>query len=257
MSARPLEHLAFPAGLHQTSRGFLTTTLDRRVFGTAMQGASMSDFERARRHMVDGQVRTAGVTDFAVIEAMLAVPRELFVAEANRAIAYLDLQLNVTPQRRLMTPMTVGRLLQAAGLGAGRSVLVVGCATGYTAALAAHIGCDVVATEPDSVLAAQARANLGHAGISSVTVIEAPPANGYPSRAPYDVILLDGATEREPTALYEQLRVDGDLVGVFALAAQPQARRVTKSAEGVGYRPLFDAVAPVLPGLERVPSFQF
>ena len=66
----------------------------------------MTDFDRARRHMVDGQVRTAGVTDLAVIEAMLTVPREMFVTEANRAIAYLDLQLNVTPQRRLMTPMT-------------------------------------------------------------------------------------------------------------------------------------------------------
>jgi protein-L-isoaspartate(D-aspartate) O-methyltransferase len=217
----------------------------------------MTDFERARRHMVDGQVRTAGVTDLAVIEAMLAIPRELFVADANRAIAYLDLQLNVTPQRRLMTPMTVGRLLQAAGLAAGQSVLVVGCATGYTAALAAHIGCDVVATEPDFALAAQARANLGRAGIGGVTVVEGQPQAGHPSRAPYNAILLDGATELEPTALYEQLRVDGDLVGVFALTAQPQARRVTKSADGIGYRPLFDATAPVLPGLQRAPSFQF
>jgi protein-L-isoaspartate(D-aspartate) O-methyltransferase len=217
----------------------------------------MTDFDRARRHMVDGQVRTAGVTDFAVIEAMLEVPRELFATDANRAIAYLDLQLNVTKQRRLMTPMTVGKLLQAAGLDAGRSVLVVGCATGYTAALAAHIGCDVVATESDSALATQARANLGRAGFNGVTVVEAQPLAGYASRAPYDVILLDGATERDPTALYEQLRVDGDLVGVFALSGQPQARRVTRSAEKLGYRPLFDAAAPVLPGLERVASFQF
>jgi len=217
----------------------------------------MTDFERARRHMVDGQVRTAGVTDADVIEAMLAVPRELFVGDANRAIAYLDLQLNVTPQRRLMTPMTVGRLLQAAGLGASRSVLIVGCATGYTAALAAHMGGDVVAIESDSSLAAQARANLDRAGTRGVTVVEAQPLSGYPSRAPYNVILLDGATERDVTPLYHQLSVDGDLVGVFALSAQPQARRVTRSAEGIGYRPLFDATAPVLSGLERVPSFQF
>ena len=217
----------------------------------------MTDFDRARRYMVDGQVRTAGVTDLAVIEAMLSVPREMFVTEANRAIAYLDLQINVTPQRRLMTPMTVGRLLQAAQLGAGRSVLIVGCATGYTAALAAHIGAEVLATESDSALAVQARANLGRAGLVAPTIVEVLPWAGVPNRAPFDVILLDGATEREPTALYEQLRIDGDLVGVFMLSAQPQARKVTKSAEGIGYRSLFDASAPVLPGLERVPSFQF
>jgi len=217
----------------------------------------MTDFDRARRYMVDGQVRTAGVTDAAVIEAMLSVPREMFVTDANRAIAYLDLQLNVTPQRRLPTPMTVGRLLQAAGLGAGRSVLIVGCATGYTAALAANMGADVVATESDAALAAQARANLNRAGIAGPVVIEAPSLAGYPARAPFDVILLDGATEREPAALYAQLGVDGGLVGVFALSAQQQARKVTKSAEGIGYRPLFDASAAVLPGLERAPSFRF
>ncbi len=217
----------------------------------------MTDFDRARRHMVDGQVRTAGVTDLAVIEAMLAVPREMFVTDANRAIAYLDLQLSVTPQRRLMTPMTVGRLLQAAELGAGRKVLIVGCATGYTAALAAHMGADVVATESDSALSAQARANLSRAGIVGPVIVEAPPLVGVAGRGPFDVILLDGATEREPAPLYEQLRVDGNLLGVFALSPQPQARKVMKSAEGIGYRPLFDATAPVLPGLERAPSFQF
>jgi len=217
----------------------------------------MSDFERQRRHMVDGQVRTAGVTDLAVIEAMLAVPREGFVGEANRAIAYLDLQLEVAPRRRLMTPMTIGRLLQAAGIGPGRSVLIAGCATGYTAALAAQMGADVSATEPDAALAAQARANLGKAGFGGVTVVDAAVPAGNPGRAPFDVILLDGATEIDPARLCEQLRVDGDLVGVFALSAQPQARKVTKSADGLGYRPLFDASAPVLPGLERAAGFQF
>ena len=217
----------------------------------------MSDFERARRHMVDGQVRTAGVTDLAVIEAMLAVPREEFVGAANRAIAYLDLQLDVAPGRRLMTPMTIGRLLQAAGIDVGRSVLIVGCATGYTAALAAHMGANVVATEPDPTLAGQARANLGRAGMGGVSVVDAAVLAGAPGRAPFDVILLDGATESDPVALCEQLRVDGDLIGVFALSVQPQARKVTKSADGLGFRPLFDASAPILPGLERAASFQF
>jgi len=175
--------------------------------------------------MVDGQVRTAGVTDPAVIEAMLSVPRELFVSETDRAIAYLDLQLDVAPGRRLMTPMTVGRLLQAAGLDAGRSVLIIGCATGYTAALAAHIGADVVATESDVELAAKARANLGRAGITGAIIAEAQPLAGFAGRAPFDVILLDGATQREPTALYDQLRVDGALVAVFALGGQPRRER--------------------------------
>src|SRR2546430_35461 len=119
----------------------LQAALPHRAPKRAFRGASMTDLARARRHMVDGQVRTVGVTDPAVIEAMLSIPREVFVGEANRPISYLDLQLNVAPKgaapRRLMTPMTVGRLLQGARIGPGRSMLIVGCATGYTVALAA------------------------------------------------------------------------------------------------------------------------
>jgi protein-L-isoaspartate(D-aspartate) O-methyltransferase len=115
----------------------------------------------------------------------------------------------------------------------------------------------VVATESDAALSAQARANLGRAGIAGPIVVEAASLAGYGARAPFDTIVLDGATEREPSALYEQLGIDGDLVGVFALSGQPQARKVTKSAEGIGYRPLFDASGAVLPGLEQAPSFQF
>jgi protein-L-isoaspartate(D-aspartate) O-methyltransferase len=221
----------------------------------------MTDFALARRHMVDGQVRTGGVTDPAVIDAMLAVPREIFLPEKRRAMAYLDLQIDVgvsgPPPRQLMAPMTVGRLLQAAAISPGNSMLIVGCATGYTAALAAHIGADVVAIEADPAMAAEARANLARLGFNDATVVEAAPFGGCPGRAPFDVILLDGATEREPTPLYEQMRVDGHLIGVFALSRPPRARKVTKSAEGLGYRPLFDTAAPVLPGLEQAASFQF
>jgi protein-L-isoaspartate(D-aspartate) O-methyltransferase len=221
----------------------------------------MTDFALARRYMVDGQVRAGGVTDLAVIEAMLAVPREIFLPATLSAIAYLDVQADVgvsrsTP-RRLMAPMTVGRLLQAAAIGPGCSALIVGCATGYTAALAAHMGADVTATEVDPMLAAQARANLGRLGFGSATITDAAPLSGNMSRAPFDVILLDGATEQDPIPLYAQMPADGHLIGVFALSRPPQARKVTKSADGLGYRPLFDASAPVLPGLEKVASFQF
>src|SRR5258708_30823244 len=101
----------------------------------------MQDFATARRKMVDGQVRPSDVTDLRILDAMLAVPREAFVPEHQRALAYLDLDLDVTeggaPKRYLIKPAVIAKMLQAAEIGATDKVLVAGPARGYTAALAA------------------------------------------------------------------------------------------------------------------------
>lgn len=221
----------------------------------------MTDFSSARQKMVDGQVRPSNFTDLRIIEAMLAVPRELFVPEARRALAYLDLDLDVSApgaaKRFLLKPAVLARLLQAAEVTEDCRVLVVGCATGYSAALASHLAREVVATEADPDLAAAADAALSQIGAANVTVLKAPVTAGAPDRAPFDVILLDGATQVAPTTLYEQLKPGGRLVGIFATTTPPRAEIVTRSAADFGSRPLFDAYAAVLPGLERPPAFVF
>jgi protein-L-isoaspartate(D-aspartate) O-methyltransferase len=82
-------------------------------------------------------------------------------------------------------------------------------------------------------------------------------ADGDPENAPYDVIVLDGATEITPDRLYRQLKEGGRLVGVFAMTRPPRAMIVTHSHGDFGSRALFDAAVPVLPGLERRPEFVF
>lgn len=221
----------------------------------------MSDFSTARQKMVDGQVRPSDVTDLRIIDAMLAVPRELFVPECRRALAYLDLDLDVSepgdPKRFLLKPAVIARMLQAADIKASDSVLVVGCASGYSAAVVAKLAARVTATEPDPSLAKKAADLLAKLGAANVAVSSAPAADGNPSHAPYDVIVLDGATEIVPERLYEQLAEAGRLVGVFAMSQPPRAEIVTHSYVGFGNRGLFDATAPVLPGLERAPAFVF
>lgn len=221
----------------------------------------MTNFSSARQKMVDGQVRPSNFTDLRIIDAMLAVPRELFVPEARRALAYLDLDLDVgapgTAKRSLLKPAVLARLLQAAEVTEDCRILVVGCATGYSAALAARLAREVVATEADPTLAATAEATLRQVGATNVAVIQAPVAAGAPDRAPFDVILLDGATQVAPTTLYAQLKPGVRLVGVFATANPPRAEIVTRSPADFGNRPLFDAYAAVLPGLERSPAFVF
>jgi len=194
----------------------------------------MSGFSTARQKMVDGQVRPSDVTDIRIIDAMLAVARETFVPENKRALAYLDLDLDVSDggsaSRILIKPAVLAKMLQAAEIKETDHVLVVGCATGYTAAVIGKF-------------AAQVRS--------------AASSDGDQANAPFDVIVLNGATEIVPEKLYGQLRDGGRLVGVFATSQPPRATIVTSSHGDFGNRALFDAAAPVLPGMERLPAFVF
>jgi protein-L-isoaspartate(D-aspartate) O-methyltransferase len=221
----------------------------------------MSDFSIARQKMVDGQVRPSDVTDLRILDAMLAVPRELFVPENRRALAYLDLDLDVseagTPKRFLIKPAVLARMLQAAEIRDGDNVLVVGCATGYAAAVVAKLAGRVTATESDRSLATSAAQILAAIGCGNATARNAAAADGEPANAPYDVIVMDGATEIVPERLYQQLHDGGRLVGVFAMSRPQRAMIVTHSHADFGNRALFDATVPVLPGLERLPAFVF
>lgn len=220
----------------------------------------MSGFSTARQKMVDGQVRTNDVTDRRILDAMLMVPREAFVPASRQALAYLDLDLDVSEggaKRFLIKPQLSGKLLQAAEIGEGDNVLVVGCATGYLAALAAKLARQVTATESDSALAAKANDTFAAIGLTNVACKAAACADGDPAAAPYDVIILNGATEVTPDGLFGQLREGGRLVGVSAESRPSRAMIVTRTHGELGHRPLFDAAAPVLPGLERAPAFVF
>jgi protein-L-isoaspartate(D-aspartate) O-methyltransferase len=231
----------------------------------------MSGFTIARQKMVDGQVRPSDVTDIRIIDAMLAVPREAFVPPGQQAMAYLDLDLDVSSglsktgpsetglseKRYLIKPVVTAKMLQAAEIRDTDNVLVVGCATGYSAAIVAKLAAKVTATEGDASLAAKAKDVLAGLGFANVTVRAAPAAEGDAANAPYDVIMLNGATEVAPAGLYRQLKDGGRLVGVFAMMQPQRATLVTHSHADFGTRALFDAAVPVLPGLGRLPAFIF
>jgi protein-L-isoaspartate(D-aspartate) O-methyltransferase len=221
----------------------------------------MSLFSIARQKMVDGQVRPNDVTGLRILDAMLTVPREAFVPESKRALAYLDCNLDITEgssaKRFLIKPALIGKMLQAAEIRETDGVLVAGCATGYTAALVARLAGRVTATETDPVHATIAKKVLAGLGIGNVNFVSKVAAQDEPANALYDVIVLDGATEVVPDRLFEQLKEGGRLVGVFALTEPPKATIVTRSHGDLGHRALFDASAPVLPGFERTPAFVF
>ena len=251
--------LRFSGACSKDGRGFVSS---RGVSALSLAGPQMTGFSTARQKMVDGQVRTSDVTDIRILDAMLALPREEFVPESRRALAYLDLDLDVSEcgavKRFLIKPALTAKLLQAAGLTESDQVLIVGAATGYAAALAAKLALKVTAIESDATLCAKASEVLSKLGLAgNITVRTAEAAAGDPAGAPFDAIILNGATEVLPKTLFDQLKDGGRLLGVFATSRPSRAAIVTRSHGDFGHRVLFDAAAPVLPGLERVPAFVF
>jgi protein-L-isoaspartate(D-aspartate) O-methyltransferase len=217
----------------------------------------MFDAANARRLMVEGQVRTADVTDAAVLDAMLRLPRERFLPPSLAPLAYVDGDIPVAKGRALLKPMVLAKLVQAARLDGGDRVLDVGCATGYSSALLARLAGSVVALEEDPELARQAMEALAAVGATNVEVVIGPLTAGWPAGGPYDVILLNGATEVAPETLGRQLKPDGRLLGVYGRSAASKAM-IYHLIEGhmVG-RPIFDAAARLLPGFSAPPEFVF
>ena len=215
----------------------------------------MTDFATARRHMVDGQVRTADVTDLRILSAMLEVPRERFVPEASSDLAYLDIDLPVGEGRCLLKPMVLAKMIHATELASDSRVLDVGCATGYGAAIMARLAGQVVALEQDAGLAKAARAALS--GQPNVTVVSGPLTAGWPQGSPYDVIILEGATEIPPDTYLSQLKEGGRLVCVLGSGPGTRAVLYCRSGDDLGGRPVFDANAALLPGFAKAPVFAF
>jgi protein-L-isoaspartate(D-aspartate) O-methyltransferase len=220
----------------------------------------MIDFAAARRLMVDGQVRTADVTDLPLLAAMIELPRERFLPEDKVPLAYHDLDVPVgeteTQIRRLLRPRVLAKLIQTAAITRADRVLDVGCATGYSTAVLAHLAGSVVGLEQDAGLARHAAATIADFGFINTKVVKGPLALGHPADAPYDVIIVEGSGEIVPAALFDQLGEGGRLVCV--LGHEPGKAMLYQRVENVvSGRPVFDAAAAPLPGFAKAPEFVF
>lgn len=217
----------------------------------------MIDFAKARRMMVDGQIRPSDVTDHSVIEAMGEVPRERFVPDALADVAYLDRDLPVDPKRALLKPMVIARMVQALDLRASDKVLDVAGGTGYTAAILARLAGSVVALEDDAARVQRCAELTRALGASPVTAVYGPLDAGWPALTPYDAIIINGACEVEPQKLLRQLGNGGRLVGIFGTAPATKVTLYRVDDGEIGYRPLFNAAAPLLPAFAKAPAFVF
>ncbi len=215
----------------------------------------MTDFARRRTVMVDTQVRPSDVTKFPIIDALLSVPREAFVPEGLREAAYIGENLPVGPNRVILEPRTFAKMLDALDLQPTDLALVVGCATGYSAAVLARLAEAVVAVEDDEDMARDATGSLAEEGADNAAVVAGPLNEGAAQHGPYDVILIEGAVQTVSDALMAQLKDGGRIAALFVDGALGAVRIGYKLNGSVSWRFAFNAGAPVLPGFEQQAQF--
>lgn len=207
----------------------------------------MTDFERARTVMVDNQVRTSGVTEHRLLSRLGIVPRELFVAEGRRPVAYIDdVQWVGDPAARrfLAPPALLAKLLQLAEITAADTVLDIGAATGYSAAVIAGLAGSVVGLESNAALAEQAHDNLAGLGITNARIVAGDVAALGGER--FDVVFVEGALDSVPPAYLAALKDGGRLVALLRQGRVSVANVFRKAGAGITARGEFNATLPPL-----------
>jgi protein-L-isoaspartate(D-aspartate) O-methyltransferase len=204
-----------------------------------------------RQTMVDTQLKTVGVTDAAVLAAFADTPREPFLPAALASLAHADAAHEVAPGRHLLAPLALALLLQRAAVQPGMRVLVVGSATGYSAAILARIGARVTALESDAALIAMAES----AGVATVS---GPLTQGWAAAAPYDLVLFEGAIVTVPAAIAAQLAPGGRIAAVLREAGVGRAFVGPLGPDGSPRGLAFiEMAAPDLPGFAGAREFAF
>ncbi len=219
----------------------------------------MTDFVLARRNMVEGQLRPNRVTNVPLLEAIGDLPRERFLPDALRSVAYADDDVPLGGGRFLMEPMVLARMIQALQPSAGQGALVVASGCGYGAALLGRLVKSVVALEGDIGLARAAEQTIKSLDMANVRQMAGKPEDGAASAGPFDLILVEGAVRLIPQALLDQLAEGGRLVAVVAgpPGTMGVATLVLKEGGVTSSRPLFEAGTPPLPGFAPPPRFTF
>jgi protein-L-isoaspartate(D-aspartate) O-methyltransferase len=220
----------------------------------------MTDFARARTTMVDTQLRTSDVTDRRILGVMGRVPREQFVPAAWQDLAYIDEEIPLgvgNPPRHMSAPAPFARLVQLADISETDEVLLLGCGTGYSAAVLGGLAAHVVAVEPDATLAAQAKTNLAAVGASNVDVRTGTIEGGGSAKGPFDVIFLEAVVPDVPKGLLGQLKDHGRLVAIIGSGMTAVAHVFVRSGRDIAGRADFNARLPALPEPQREDTFVF
>jgi protein-L-isoaspartate(D-aspartate) O-methyltransferase len=216
------------------------------------------NIEQARFNMIEQQIRPWDVLDPEVLELLHVVKRENFVPAAHKALAFADTEIPLPGGESMLNPKVEARLLQDVNLKKHESVLEIGAGSGYMAALLAHKGRHVTTVEVSPELKALAEKNLADNGVTNVTVELGNGAQGWPSGAPFDVIVVSASLPVLPEALLQQLKVGGRLAVIIGQSPAMKAQLITRTGEaGYDTRTLFETDVKALSSATTPSTFTF
>lgn len=215
------------------------------------------DFENARTAMVECQVLPGGVRDKKICSILRQVPRECFVPQEFKNLAYMDNTVPLKEGREMISPLAFARLVELADVRPDDLVLDIGCAYGYSAAVLASLAGTVVAVEQDETYYEAALAMLEKHGADNAVLVQAEHAKGQPKQGPFDVIFIGGMVPQVPGDLLEQLNEGGRLVCVGMQDGASRGMIYRRYENGFSSQSAFDISAPEIPGFEVEKGFTF
>ena len=216
-------------------------------------------FQRARKIMLESQIRPNKVIDELVLSAFSKIPRELFVQKSMRDIAYIDEDLPLSNGRYLMEPMVLARLVQSLGLGVSDNVMIIGVGTGYSVAIISQIVTSVIGVESRANLIQKAENNLTSLDITNAVLFKERLQDGHKKEAPYNAILIDGGVSFVPDSILSQLSNNGKLVSIYRsdMGTAGEASLWMRSGNDFSRTCLFNAQVPTLEEFKSKLEFSF
>lgn len=218
----------------------------------------MQEFQKARTNMVDCQIHTNGVISPAILNAFETLPREEFVPKEFKKIAYSDRPITLKDQRFLLDPMTHAKILESLNIKPDDVILEIGVGSGYGTGILSSLASTVIGVEEDAKLLKTAEKNLESLNIRNAVLLKHSLIEGADEHAPYEKIIINGASAEVPKALVSQLKDNGILIFIFkpnpqkiGVVMQVQKTGESKYSEKV----LFETSAPYLPGFEGKEKF--
>lgn len=218
----------------------------------------MIELQKARFNMIEQQIRTWDVLDQRVLELLDQVPREHFVPEAYRKLAYADINIPLGHGQVMMTPKVEARIVQALDVQPGDRILEIGTGSGYLTALLANLGQQVDSVEIIPEIRDAAEARLKRYGVGNVALHVGDGARGWRNDVAFDVIVLAGATPIFPSVYEQILRPGGRLIAFIGSAPVIEATLIVRRGDEQWTREtLFETDLPLLINAEQPPKFVF
>jgi protein-L-isoaspartate(D-aspartate) O-methyltransferase len=217
------------------------------------------DISQARKNAIDNQIRPWGGLDYIANNALRDIPREYFVPEKYKNLAFADIEIPLNDKAKMLFPKIEGRLLNALNIKKNETVLEVGTGSGYLTAVLSKLCQSVTSIEIDENLSNSAQQKLKELNISNVTLEVGDASKGWQrSTNFYDVVVISTSVPKITGRFFHLLNVGGRIFVIEGVGKAMSAKIITRLSDHKWVtKSLFETQLDVMQGLETTAKFEF